>query len=109
MVPRSRSAAPDLGTKHRVLHEPSAWMRGAAAKRVRQINAAVTDAPAFALIVAPLGRSGPPGSREDRECDRCGRYVPEGDLLHLIAYQPTALILLCAGLCTSCAQKEDDQ
>jgi len=101
-----RSAAPDLGVKHQIIHEASAWLRGTAAKRVRQIGAAVPDAPAYGAIVAPLGRSGAPGSRADRECDRCGRHVPKGDLLYLFVYQPTARIHLAGGLCASCARKE---
>jgi len=88
------------------VHEPSAWLRGAAARRVRQINAAGLDVEAFGVVVAPLGRTGPPGSRADRECDRCCSYVPEGDLLHLVTYRPTARILLAGGLCSSCARKE---
>jgi hypothetical protein len=87
-------------------HEPSAWLRGAAARRVRQIAAAVLDVEAYGVVVAPLGSSGPPGSREDRSCDRCGRYVPERDLLHLLTYQPTPRIHLAGGLCGRCAAKE---
>jgi hypothetical protein len=87
-------------------HEPSAWLRQAAAKRVRQIGAAVTDTSAFGAIVSPLGRTGEPGSREDRTCDRCGRYVPQGELLHLFTYQPTPRIHLAGGLCGRCAAKE---
>jgi len=97
----------DVGTRHKTtIHEASAWLRGATAKRVRQINAAVTDVEAYGAIVAPLGRTGPPGSRADRECDRCGRYVPQGELLHLFTYQPTPRIHLAGGLCGRCAAKE---
>jgi len=108
MVSQARSAAPDLGTKHRALHEPSAWMRGAAAKRVRQIEEQLKDidTSAFGAIVAPIGRTGAPGSRTDRECDRCRTYVPQGELLHLFTYQPTPRIHLAGGLCSSCARKE---
>jgi len=87
-------------------HEPSAWLRGAVAKRVRQINAAVADVKAFGAIVAPLGRTGPPGSRADRECDRCGRYVPCGDLLYLFAFAATPRIHLAGGLCGRCEATE---
>lgn len=88
------------------IHEPSAWLRSAAAKRVRQLNAAVPDPSAYGAIVAPLGSSGPPGSREDRSCDRCGRYVPVGDVLHVFGYWPTAQICLAGAFCSGCAAKE---
>jgi hypothetical protein len=88
------------------IHEPSAWLRGTAAKRVRQINAAVLDASAFGAIVSPLGRTGPPGSRADRECDRCRRFVPAGRTLHLFSYHVPPRIFLCGGLCGRCAAKE---
>ena len=91
-----------------VAHEPSAWLRGAAAKRVRQIGAQLkdTDTSAFGAIVAPLGTSGPPGSREDRTCDRCRCYVPQGDALHMFVFLATPRIHLAGGLCASCASKE---
>jgi hypothetical protein len=107
---RPAGAAPESLTKATAprlpQHEPSAWLRGAAAQRVRQIEAAVPDPSAYGAVVAPLGRTGPPGSREDRECDRCRSYVPEGDLLHLFTYQPTPRIHLAGGLCGRCAAKE---
>jgi len=83
-------------------------MRGAAAKRVRQISAQLKDidTSAYGSIIAPLGSSGPPGSREDRSCDRCRVFVPEGDLLHMFVYRPTPRIHLAGGLCASCARKE---
>jgi hypothetical protein len=86
------------------IHEPSAWMRGAAAKRVRQIEDLHLDT--RALIIAPLGRVGTPGSREDRECDRCGVCVREGDLLHLFGYYAAPKVIICCGLCGRCARKE---
>jgi hypothetical protein len=109
MISRSRSARPDLvEDRHQIIHEPSAWMRGAAAKRVRQISAQLKgiDTSAYGAIVSPLGWTGAPGSRADRSCDRCFRYVREGDLLHLFTYQPTPQIHLIGGLCGRCAAKE---
>jgi len=87
-------------------HEASAWLRSAAARRVRQINAAVLDASAFGAIVSPIGRTGIPGSRADRECDRCGTYVPACRTLHLFSYHVPPRIFLCGGLCGRCAAKE---
>jgi hypothetical protein len=95
-----------MSAGYETFHEPSAWLRGAAARCVRQIAAAVLDVEAYGAVIAPLGRTGPPGSRADRECDRCGRYVPEGDLLHMFLYQPTPRIHLAGGLCGRCAAKE---
>lgn len=91
-----------------MIHECSAWMRGAAATRVRQISAQLKDidTSAYGAIIAPLGRTGAPGSRADRSCDRCDSYVLEGDLLHMFVYQATPRIHLAGGLCSSCAQKE---
>lgn len=86
------------------VHEPTFWLRSAAAERVRLID--LLDVEAFGVVIAPLGSSGPPGSVEDRSCDRCGLYVPEGDRLHLLSYHVTARIILCCGLCATCSAKE---
>jgi hypothetical protein len=104
----SVTAGADNARKARYLpnHEPSAWLRRAAAKRVREIKNLHLDTSAYAAVIAPLGRTGPPGSRADRECDRCGRYVPERDLLHLFTYQPTPRIHLTGGLCAACQARE---
>ena len=93
-------------TRETTIHEASAWLRGIAAKRVRQINALHLDTSVYGAVIAPLGRTGDPGSREDRECDRCRSYVPEGDLLHMFVYMPTPRIHLAGGLCAGCARKE---
>jgi hypothetical protein len=95
-------------TTHRFLpnHEPSAWLRRAAAKRVRQIKNLPVDASAYGAIVSPLGRTGEPGSRADRTCDRCGTYVPASGTLHIFIYQPTPRIHLFGGLCAACQARE---
>ena len=100
----TKTTTPMITVPTDVAHEPSAWLRGVAAKLVRQINALNVED--FGVVVAPLGRTGPPGSREDRECDRCRRFVPEGDTLHLITYRATPRIFLAGGLCSVCASKE---
>ena len=86
--------------------EPSAWLRSAAAARVRQIKATVPNVEAYGVVIAPLGETGPKGSREDRSCDRCRTYVPQNAHLHLLTYHVTPKILLCAGFCSVCASKE---
>jgi len=90
------------------IHECSAWLRGAAAKRVRQIGAQLKDIDTsdFGAIIAPLGSTGSPGSCEDRTCDRCRSYVPQGDALHMFVFWATPRIHLAGGLCASCARKE---
>ena len=100
----TKTTTPMITVPTDVAHEPSAWLRGVAAERVRLIN--VLDVEAYGVVIAPLGRTGTPGSREDRECDRCRAYVPEGDLLHMFTYQPTPRIILAGGLCSVCASKE---
>jgi len=98
-----------IQTRHKTtIHESSAWLRGAAATRVRQINAQLKDldTSTYGAIVAPFALSGPPGSREDRRCDRCRVDVPEGDLLHMFVYWATPRIHLAGGLCAACARKE---
>jgi hypothetical protein len=96
------------GTATARIHECSAWLRGEAARRVRQIEAQLKDidTSTYGVIVAALGRTGPPGSRADRSCDRCGTYVPPGRTLYLFVHQPTARIHLAGGLCPKCEAKE---
>jgi hypothetical protein len=93
-------------TGPQLVEEPSAWLRGAAARRVRQIKNLHLDTSAYAVVIAPIGRTGDPGSHEDRECDRCRSYVPQGDVLHLFTYRAKPRILLAGGLCGSCTAKE---
>jgi len=90
-----------------VTHEPSAWLRAAVARRVRQVRGHGLDpSRADPLIVAPLGRTGAPGSREDRECDRCRSYTPQGDLFYPFGFQPLPGLLLVGGLCAACHRRE---
>jgi hypothetical protein len=93
------------------IHECTAWMRTAAARRVRQIEAELKDidTSTYGAIVAPIGMTGAPGSREDRSCDRCRAFVPPGDLLHMFVYRATARIHLAGAFCTACARKEGTQ
>jgi len=87
------------------IHEPSSWLRTAAARRVRQIESMHLDL-TYGVLIAPLGSSGPPGSRADSECDRCRCLVLPNGRLHLIAYSVAPRIILCTGLCGRCAAKE---
>ncbi|MGD8214041.1 hypothetical protein [Aestuariimicrobium sp. Y1814] len=88
-------------------HEPSAWLRGMVADALRHAAHLAGLLGPDDVMVAPLtGRSTRSGSREDRCCDRCGTYVPEGPGFHLLVTQPTPWLLLCGGLCAACAALE---
>jgi hypothetical protein len=57
--------------------EPSAWFRGELDRAAATIRAVVPDdGRVVTTVMAPLGRGARPGSREDRTCDRCRKYVP---------------------------------
>lgn len=57
-------------------------------------------------VVAPLGRPATPGSDDDRTCDRCRTFTPEGGLFHPLVVHPTSWLILVGGLCAGCADKE---
>lgn len=90
------------------LHEPSAWLRARVAERAARARALGCDPddPTGPLVVMPLGRPGVPGEPSDRECDRCGRYVPEGQTFALSQLHALPGLLLVGGLCASCAAAE---
>lgn len=100
------STSPD---RPAVVIEPSAWLRVAAARRVRDINAALASqgipADNNAVVVTPLGKPSAPGSRGDRSCDRCDRYVPEDTTFWLFQYALRG-VLLFGGLCQACRDLE---
>lgn len=82
--------------------EPSAWLRGAIARRLREpLVAALLAAPPdrFQVLGVPLTTAG------DRACDRCGRTVPEGETLWTGAVlRGRALIVF--GLCDAHVEAE---
>lgn len=98
-------------------HEPSAWLRNAAATRLRALandEHSMATAPSADFIVCSL--SGLPtntGSAEDYTCDRCRRYCgASADEFHVFALpvksarrgQPS--VVLAGGLCADCAARE---
>lgn len=86
-----------------VPREPSAWLRARVAQRLRAVAALGLDPYANEpCIIAPLGTSGPPGSREDRACDRCGEYVDSERALMCFIVTAAAGLRLCGGLCETC-------
>lgn len=86
--------------------EGTAWLRGTAARRRRQVEALSLDLDGATTVVAPLGRSAFPGSREDRTCDRCDHFTPLGEMFYPVAYRPAPWLALVGGLCATCAGKE---
>lgn len=89
-------------------HEASGWLRSTAARRARQIERMGFDLhdAATPLVVAPIGKAARPGEREDRTCDRCRTYVPEGETLHLFIYAPAPRLHLTGAWCQTCRDKE---
>lgn len=89
-----------------IVREPTAWLRGRAGERVREICAMGLDPDGTTTIVVPLGRSGRIGSREERTCDRCRTYVPVGTLFYPVAHHPAKSVFVVGGLCASCVAME---
>ncbi|MBK8732852.1 MAG: hypothetical protein IPL93_08320 [Actinomycetales bacterium] len=92
-----------------VVTEPTAWLRGTAGAQLRRAARLGLDPhdAAGPMIVAPLvGRMSIPGSREDRTCDRCGRYCGPAELFHPLAYRAAVALVLIGGLCTEHAAAE---
>lgn len=110
----SRTATEALGGADSLpKYEPSPWFRGLLDARLAELD---DDPEVEAMrrlgrrIVTParLPRTNPfeDDGREDRTCDKCFRYVPEGDGLGLLhAHQPPDLWLV-AMLCTGCWARE---
>lgn len=92
-------------TRARAPHEPTAWLRAAAARRVLQVQAQGLDPhdPDGPLIIAPLGRT---GGDADHRCDRCGVDCRAGARMWtgLVAAAPALRLVL--GLCPACARRE---
>lgn len=89
------------------LHEPSGWLRCRVAERVAAVRALGLDPYNLAcVVVMPLGRPGVPGERSDRECDRCGVYVPPGETFAISQVHAHPGLLLVGGLCQTCTDAE---
>lgn len=89
------------------LHEPSAWLRERINYRIAQ-SVALGFRPHAAppVLVLPLGSSGPPGSREDRACDRCDVFISDGQDIYMHQIRPLPGLMLCGGLCATCNRLE---
>jgi hypothetical protein len=87
-------------------HEPSAWLRGQVARRIAYVTRMGLDPNGDTLIICPLGRGAAPGSREDRECDRCRSYTPVGPPFHVFLLPAARSLRLVGGLCARCWAKE---
>jgi hypothetical protein len=93
----------------RLIGEPTAWLRGTAARRRRSIEARHPDVvAATAVVVAPLvvRPAHIDAKTWDRSCDRCHVFIPIGDLLFSFSYF-AGPIYFSGGLCGICARKED--
>ena len=114
---RVRRQQPDWTVTFDTDREPSAWLREAAAARLRAIGSdkQIRDiAPLFETIICPISNPSAPGSREDYSCDRCGRYCGEPDdgfrlfSVHCEAQRSDLPdVLLAGGLCDACAAREN--
>ena len=114
---RVRRQQPDWTITFDSDHEPSAWLREAAAARLRAIGSdkQIRDiAPLFETIICPISNSSAPGSREDYSCDRCGRYSGgPNDRFHLFSVHCMAAspnlpdVVLAGGFCDACAAREN--
>ncbi|GAA1714366.1 hypothetical protein GCM10009809_08190 [Isoptericola hypogeus] len=87
-----------------VVDEPSHWLRARVGELLRRLDA--LPLPRHDLVVTPLGRTGHPGSREDRCCDRCRRYTPPGRPFYVVRYRPRPRVEVAGGLCATCARAE---
>lgn len=92
------------------IHEPTAWLRGTAARRLRMPDLACVDEVTAdgRHVVAYLV---PPNSSADRaewetRCDRCHHICTSGEKFHGGAYKPRPGVLLLLGLCGVCADRE---
>lgn len=86
-------------------HEPSAWLRGRIARRLRRIDALGLDTTG-ATVVAPLVRGGLLGEPSDRTCDRCRAYTAEGSDYFPFPITARRNVPLIAGLCSPCHERE---
>jgi len=105
----SRVAAATVTDAHDtaiVVREPTAWLRGRGAERVRAALARGLDPhDGPDTIITPLGRH-PRNDRDDRTCDRCDTYVPPGTLFWPVVLHPARQLLVIGGLCGTCKDLE---
>lgn len=97
-------------TTHAPVTEPSAWLRGVGARRLRRILAAGLDpyatAPDAPVIVTPLcPRTGRTGHRT-APTPRRGRYSAQSEPFYPLHYRPVPGLVLIGGLCELHARAE---
>ncbi|MFC5998280.1 hypothetical protein ACFP6A_06015 [Quadrisphaera sp. GCM10027208] len=81
-------------------------MRQRLAERVERAVRERAAAGGDVAVVIPLGRTGAPGSEQDRSCDRCGTYVPVGTELLMLVFAPEPWLRVVGGLCPACWTRE---
>lgn len=82
-----------------VMHEPTAWLRGALAYVLARIDELDLDLSPSDDVVTTLGPAGAPG---DRTCDRCRTDVPMGPLFYVDRLTPRLGVHVVVGLCQVC-------
>lgn len=89
-------------------HEPSAWMRQRLAYIEREVIRRLGGTPPDDhVVVTALGLTfTQPDSAADRQCDRCGYYVPLGADLFTFMAKPTPWLHVVGGLCVECVGRE---
>lgn len=89
-----------------VKHEMSAWMRGTVGRRCRQIADRVPPGELRPddLIVTMLGDA--VAVEDETTCDRCRRYCPNGEHFAAVAMRVAPQVILVAGLCDVCYDRE---
>lgn len=93
-----------------VLHEPSAWLRATAERRIRLVRRLGFDPDAADPVVLTSLTEPPndPGERQrwEMSCDRCATQVSSDHVLHLAVYRPHRGVALTLGLCRRCLELE---
>ena len=91
-------------------HEASHWLREAVAGLVTSLLRFGLDPDDLSgpLVVVPLGGTTTPGTRADRTCDRCRRFVPDDAAARfvLVKHQARARLVVTLGLCDRCHTAE---
>ncbi len=91
-------------------YEPTAWLREAIDRRTAELasDPQIATAIEAGVFVTALmtDKPSPPGSREDRTCDRCRTYSGPKDHFTTLLVRLPFPGGLSIGLCDACADKE---
>lgn len=85
--------------------EGTAWLRGQVARRIRAVAAlGLNPHGPGPVVIATLGEPSAPDSTQDRRCDRCRTYHPDGLWCAAVIAAPRLTLIL--GLCDRCWRAE---